>query len=104
MGVWSFLSGGVTETIGEVAKEWITTDMESAEAKSLFVKTLDPNGSMRRQISKNVTEMYMVYIYLTGILVLGQSFGVGDGENVKLAISSLTDLFVPITNNKFFFL
>ena len=52
---------------------------------------------MRRDISRKVSQMYMVYVYLTGVLVLCQSFGVGEPEQVKTAIKSLTDLFVPIT-------
>ena len=97
MSFWNFFGGGVVDTLGDVAKEWIDTDKESAEAKSIFVKTLDPNGKMRRDISRKVSQMYMVYIYLTGILVLCQSFGVGEPEQVKTAIESLTGLFVPIT-------
>ncbi len=95
--ITNLLGGGVVGTVGDIAKEWITTDMESAEAKSLMVKTLDPNGLMRRDISRRVTQMYMVYIYLTALLVLLQSFGIGDVEGVAKAIDSLTSLFVPIT-------
>lgn len=93
----SLLGGGVVDTVGEIAKEWIDTDKESAEAKAIMVKTLDPNGQMRREISRKVSAMYMVYIYLTAVLVLGQSFGIGDSEGIKLAITSLTSLFLPIT-------
>jgi len=97
MNILKFFTGGVVDTIGEVAKEWIDTDKESAEAKALFVKTLDPNGAMRRGISQKVSQMYMVYIYLTATLVIVQSFGLGDTDGVKEAINSLTDLFIPIT-------
>ena len=87
----------VISGIAEVAKEWIDTDKESAEAKAIMVKVLDPNGIMRRQLSKNVTQMYMTYIYMVVLLVLLQSFKLGDIEGVKMAITSLTDLFIPIT-------
>jgi len=97
MGLLSFLTGGVVDGVTEIAKEWIDTDKESAEAKTLIVKALDPNGRMRRDISQKVTQMYMVYIYMTVVLVLAQSFQVGDADNVTKAIKSLTDLFVPIT-------
>ena len=93
----SLLGGGVVDTVGDIALEWIDTDKESAEAKALFVKTLDPNGKMRVQISKDVTQMYKIYVYLTAMLVLGQSFGIGDTEGIKLAVDSLTGLFLPIT-------
>jgi len=97
MSLLNFFTGGVVEGVTDIAKEWIDTDKESAEAKAIMVKTLDPNGVMRREISRKVTQMYMVYIYMTVILVLAQSFQVGDAENVKSAIKSLTDLFIPIT-------
>ncbi len=97
MGIFSFLTGGVVEGVTKIAEEWIDTDKESAEAKSIMVKTLDPNGVMRREISRKVSQMYMVYIYLTALLVLAQSFGIGETEGVATAIDSLTDLFIPIT-------
>lgn len=89
--------GSVVDTVGDVAKEWIQTDLESAEAKSLMLKVLDPNGKMRRDISNKVSNMYIGYISITAILVLAQSFSVGDAIAVEKAIVSLTDLFVPIT-------
>ena len=98
MGILTGLFGsGAIQSIENIATEWIETDKESAEAKSLFVKTLDPNGNMRKQISEDVTQMYKIYILLTMVLVLAQSFGIGDGENIKLAVGNLTDLFLPIT-------
>jgi len=97
MGIFSFLTGGVVEGVTKIAEEWIDTEKETAEAKTLMIKALDPNGRMRRDISSKVTQMYMVYIYMTVVLVLAQSFGIGEGEDVGKAIDSLTDLFVPIT-------
>jgi len=94
--VASLFGGGVVKSIENIASEFIETDMESAEAKALMVKTLDPNGLMRRNISTKVSSMYVVYISLVMVLVLMQSFGFKP-EEVKLAITSLTDLFVPIT-------
>lgn len=95
--MFGFGADKIVTGIAEVAKEWIDTDKESAEAKAIVVKALDPNGIMRRQLSKNVTQMYMVYIYMVVVLVLLQSFKIGDTEGVKSAIISLTDLFIPIT-------
>ena len=95
--MFGWLTGGVVKSIENIATEFITTDMESAEAKALMVKTLDPNGLMRRDISMKVSNMYVVYISITAILVLLQSFGLGDVSGVEKAIVSLTDLFVPIT-------
>lgn len=97
MGMFSFLTGGVVDTIGDVAKEWIQTDMESAEAKSIFVKTLDPNGKMRKQISKDVTLMYKVYLFTSLVLLIAQFFGLGEVGNIKDVTSKLVELFLPIT-------
>lgn len=97
MGIWSFLSGGVTETIGEVAKEWIETDMESAEAKSLFVKTLDPNGKMRRDLSRFASIAYGFYLFCTTILAFMVAFKIGDAEGAKIATKMMSELFFPIT-------
>jgi len=93
----NIFTGGAVKAIENIAKEYIQTDKESAEAKALMVKTLDPNGLMRRDISAKVSSMYMTYIFLTMFLVLAQSFKFGDVEGIKSAIESLTTLFVPIT-------
>ena len=50
--ITSLFSSGVIGSIERIASEAIETDMESAEAKSLFIKTLDPNGMMRRELSR----------------------------------------------------
>ena len=49
-----FSGAGVVKSIENIASEWIETDMESAEAKVLMIKTLDANGKMRRDLSKDV--------------------------------------------------
>ena len=43
--ITSIFTGGGVSAIERIASEAIETDMESAEAKSLMIKTLDPNGS-----------------------------------------------------------
>lgn len=90
-------TGGISNSVESIAKEWIDTDMEKAEAKSLFIKTLDPNGLMRRDISRKVSTAYMAYLAITSILIIAQAFGVGEAEQVKLAIDNLTEHFVGIT-------
>jgi len=47
-----FFTGGAFKSIENIASEWIQTDLESAEADSLKIKALDPNGKMRRDQSK----------------------------------------------------
>jgi len=76
-----------------------------------MVKTLDPNGLMRRDLSNRVTSLYTLYIVVTLILLICESFGLGtiiggeliDGKIVggKLSVSIATEkvaqLFIPIT-------
>lgn len=95
----SLFTGGAVKSIENIATEWIDTAGEKAEASSLFVKTLDPNGMMRRQISETVSQMYVMYILIMMVLVVLQSFGWGDVNGVAMAIESLKDLFVPITTS-----
>jgi hypothetical protein len=108
MSILSWFTGDVVKSIEGIASEWIETDMESAEAKALMVKTLDPNGMMRREQSKNVGEMYKFYLLSTALMILieliycmtmGESLIKGDYVLVALsnATDKMTDLFVPIT-------
>ena len=71
--------------------------MESAEAKALMVKTLDPNGLMRRDISTKVTNLYSFYLIVTTVFIVASSFGI-KSEMSSLAVHDLTSLFVPITS------
>ena len=99
--MWSkilgIFTGGAVKSIENIASEWIETDLESAEAKVLMVKTLDPNGLMRRDLSNRVTSLYTLYIVTTLILLICESFGVGDASQFATATSKVTSLFVPIT-------
>ncbi len=109
--ITSLFGGGIVKSIENVASEWITTDMESAEAKVLMVKTLDPNGLMRRDLSNRVTNLYTLYIVVTLVLLICESFGLGSvigGElidgvlvggklSVSIATEKVAQLFIPIT-------
>lgn len=95
----NIFTGGATGAIEGIAKEWITTEKESAEAKSIMLKTLDPNGAMRRQVSRTVSMLYVVYIFTMMLLLLMQSFGVGDSSGLKIAIDNMSDLFIPVTTS-----
>jgi hypothetical protein len=92
-----WLTGSVVETAGDIAKEFIDTPEEKAAATTMKLKVLDPNGKMRRELSRAVTRMYAVYIILTMILVLCQAFELGDAIQLKAAVDSMKDLFMPIT-------
>lgn len=103
--MWKLLSGifggGTFKSVENIASEWIQTDMEKAEAQALMVKTLDPNGLMRRNISDRVTGLYSLYIVVTLILLVCESFGLGPMNGDTLAVSvateKVTELFTPIT-------
>lgn len=101
-------TGGAVKSIENIASEWIETDIEAAEAKAIMVKTLDPNGRMRRDQSRNVGNMYRFYLLSTAAMILIELFYcmyMGDsltsGDHVLIALSNattkMTDLFVPIT-------
>ena len=92
-----FGGSGVIGSIERIASEAIQTDMETAEAKSLFIKTLDPNGMMRRDLSKFACVAYGFYLIATTGLIMVHSFGWGDATNSKEAIDAMTSLFLPIT-------
>ena len=93
----SIFTGGGVSAIENIASEFIETDMESAEAKSLMIKTLDPNGKMRRDLSQFACRAYGFYLVATTILIFMHSFGVGDVTQSKAAIDAMTGLFTPIT-------
>jgi len=90
-------TGGAFKSIENIASEWIETEMESAEAKVLMVKTLDPNGLMRRDLSNRVTNLYTLYIVTALILLICESFGLGNMESIAAATTKVTALFLPIT-------
>ena len=96
-GIANIFTGGAVKSIENIASEWIETDMESAEAKVLMVKTLDPNGLMRRDLSQRVTALYTLYILITLVLLICESFGFGDANSIAVATTKVTDLFIPIT-------
>lgn len=97
MSILSFLSGGIVNSVEKIALEYIETDKETAEAKSLLVKTLDPNGKMRRDLSRFACRAYGFYLVMTTFLILAHAYGIGDGDSSREAIDAMTSLFLPIT-------
>ena len=92
-----FTGSGIVGSIERIASEAIETDKESAEAKALWIKTLDPNGIMRRELSRFACKAYGGYLIVTSALVLAHSFGLGEAVQSKEAIEAMTGLFLPIT-------
>ena len=97
-GIFNFLTGGGMKSIENIASEWIETDLEDAQAKTLMIKTLDPNGIMRRELSRKVSQLYTLYIVTALLLLVCEFFGYGDAQAVAAATTKVTDLFLPITS------
>jgi len=95
--IGNLLSGGIVGSVERIASEFIETDMESAEAKALWIKTLDPNGLMRRQLSLFACRAYGAYLAVSLVLILAHAFGLTNPEQSKEAIDAITELFLPIT-------
>ena len=106
----SLFSSGIVNSVEKVALEYIQTDKESAEAKSLMVKTLDPNGMMRRELSRFASKAYGGYLISTVTLIFlyaflgsgGEAVGAVDQANaikepLAEAVVAMTELFQPIT-------
>lgn len=95
--ITELLTGGATKSIEAVATEWIDTAKEEAEAKTLMIKALDPNGKLRRDLTRFTCIVYAFYLAITTILTIMVSFGLGDHEGAKLASDMLKELALPIT-------
>ena len=97
MAWYDIFGGGVTKAIEGIATEWIDTDLEKAEAKALMVKTLDPNGKMRRDLSQFACMAYAFYLVAMVSLSFMVAFNVGDATGATTAATMMQDLFLPIT-------
>jgi len=99
--MFGFLSGlfksGVVGSIERLASEAIETDMDSAEATSLFIKMLDPNGKMRRDLSRFACTAYGFYLVSMVTLIVMHFFSIGDISASKEAMGAMTDFFTPFT-------
>ena len=95
----SIFGGGVVGSVERIASEFIQTDMESAEAKSLMIKTLDPNGLMRRDLSRFACWAYGFYLVAMVGLSFMVAFNVGDVMGAKEAAEMMVGLFLPITTS-----
>jgi len=95
----SLLGGGIVGSVEKLASEFIETDMESAEAKALMIKTLDPNGLMRRDLSKFACRAYGFYLVAMVVLSFMVAFSVGNVVGAKEAADMMVGLFLPITTS-----
>ena len=90
-------TGGIGKAIEGIATEWIDTDLEKAEAQALMIKTLDPNGKMRRDLSQFACIAYAFYLVSMVGLSFMVAFGWGDTTGAETAATMMQDLFLPIT-------
>jgi len=101
--MWSTIGkifgGGVVSSLEKIALEAIETDKESAEAKAIMIKTLDPNGKMRRDLSRFASFAYGLYLLCTTIMIFMVSFELGNAMGAEKASELMTELFVPITTS-----
>ena len=95
--ITSLFSSGTVGAVERIATEFIETDKESAEAKAVMVKALDPNGAMRRELSAFASKAYGFYLIATSLLIIMHFFGIGDTTASKEAMTAMTELFTPIT-------
>ena len=58
---------------------------------------LDPNGIMRRDLSRRVTTLYTVYITVLLLLIAAEVLGVGNQTAIISASLKIRELFAPIT-------
>ena len=93
----SLLGGGLVGSMERVASEFIETNQEKAEAQALMIKTLDPNGKMRRDLSRFACLAYGFYLIAMVILSFMVAFGLGDVAGAEQAAGMMVDLFLPIT-------
>ncbi len=93
----NLLTGGLFGTIEGITKELIDTPLEKAQAQVLKIKAIDPSGKMRRDITASTMHLYKIYIYVMLGLLLSSAFNIGEYMQVSEAISSMKELFLPIT-------
>ena len=93
--VLSIFTGGLGNNIENIAREWITTEKESAEAKTIMIKALDPNGKMRRDLSKFACWAYG--FYLINMVVLAYVGTYADSADSIEIMEIMSGLFMPIT-------
>ena len=93
----SLLSGGLSGTIEKLGSEWIETNQEEAEAQAVMIKAIDPNGKMRRDLSKFACISYGFYLLAMVFLSFMVAFNIGDADGAIVAAKMMQDLFLPIT-------
>ena len=96
-----FFSGGAFKSIENIANELIETNKETAEAQAVMVKALDPNGKMRRDLTRFICYMYGTYLIVMLLLLTFEFFGfVPQGQTPAIianVTTKLTNTFTPVS-------
>lgn len=94
-------SGGAFKSIENIATEFIETNKETAEAQAVMVKALDPNGKMRRDLTRFICYMYGIYLVVMLLLLTFEFFGfVPQGQTpaiISNVTTKLTNTFTPVS-------
>ncbi len=93
----SLLGGGLISSVEKIATEAIQTDKEKADARAVLLKTIDPNGMLRRSITRFTCLAYGYYLFCCSIFAMMVAFGIGDSAGAEIAAGLFLDLFTPIT-------
>lgn len=95
--IMSMLTGGGLSAIEKISTEFIETNQEKAEAQAVMIKAIDPNGKMRRDLSKFACLAYGFYLVSMVTLSFMVAFNVGDAVGAETAAGMMQSLFLPIT-------
>ncbi|NPA69343.1 MAG: hypothetical protein GXO26_00905 [Crenarchaeota archaeon] len=95
--VGSLFSGGKDSTLSTIATEMIDTVKEEAEAKSMVLKAIDPNGQMRLEISRKVTNMYIFFVFIMLVIITSSALHIGDTIITEEFVHAINTLFETIS-------
>jgi hypothetical protein len=87
---------GLGKVVSNVATEIIETDMDKAEARSVGIKAIDPNGQMRRELARFASIAFGFYLLNCVFLGYMVAFDLGNTEGAKEALSFMGELFLPV--------
>lgn len=83
-----------TGILGKISDKFLETNKDKLDAKSNFLKTIDPNGTMRVAITYGVFRLFTYQtIVLTSLIILNIPF---NSVRILEAISSLVELYKPV--------
>jgi len=91
-----FATGNPLKTIENIALEAIQTDADKAEAKAIYFKSIDPNGSMRVHLTRFVCNIYGWFLAFGALMIILHVFFNLDGT--KEALEMMQSFVMPVTS------